>query len=206
MRDLVIGFDLDMTLVDSAEGISEAIVKVCADHGVEISLADALETIGLPLDQVFPVWLPDLPYEQLLDEYRDHYGKFGIPKTVLLPGALESLNAVRELNGKVVVVSAKKADFVQRVLDVVGLEADAIHGYLFAEKKGVVLLEEGALVYVGDHPGDIRAARAANAISVVVPTGPTSIADLQEAGPDKILASLEDFPDWLKANYENLIT
>jgi phosphoglycolate phosphatase len=205
MRELVIGFDLDMTLVDSAEGISEALVKVCADHGVEISLADALETIGLPLDQVFPMWLPDLAYEQLLDEYRDHYGKFGIPKTVLLPGARESLNSIRELNGKIVVVSAKKADFVQRVLDVVGLEADAIHGYLFAEKKGVVLLEENALVYVGDHPGDIRAARAANAISVVVPTGPTSVEDLQDAGPDKVLASLEDFPDWLKTNYEKLI-
>jgi phosphoglycolate phosphatase len=205
MRELVIGFDLDMTLVDSAEGISEALVQVCADHGVEISLADALETIGLPLDQVFPMWLPDLPYEQLLDEYRDHYGKFGIPKTVLLPGARESLNSIRELNGKIVVVSAKKADFVQRVLDVVGLEADAIHGYLFAEKKGVVLLEENALVYVGDHPGDIRAARAANAISVVVPTGPTSVEDLQDAGPDKVLASLEDFPDWLKTNYEKLI-
>ena len=205
MRELVIGFDLDMTLVDSAEGISEALVKVCADHGVEISLADALETIGLPLDQVFPMWLPDLPYEQLLDEYRDHYGKFGIPKTVLLPGARESLNSIRELNGKIVVVSAKKADFVKRVLDVVGLEADAIHGYLFAEKKGVVLLEENALVYVGDHPGDIRAARAANAISIVVPTGPTSVEDLQDAGPDKVLASLEDFPDWLKTNYEKLI-
>jgi phosphoglycolate phosphatase len=205
MRELVIGFDLDMTLVDSAEGISEALVQVCADHGVEISLADALETIGLPLDQVFPMWLPDLPYEQLLDEYRDHYGKFGIPKTVLLPGARESLNSIRELNGKIVVVSAKKADFVQRVLDVVGLEADAIHGYLFAEKKGIVLLEENALVYVGDHPGDIRAARAANAISVVVPTGPTSVEDLQDAGPDKVLASLEDFPDWLKTNYEKLI-
>lgn len=205
MRELVIGFDLDMTLVDSAEGISEALVQVCADHGVEISLADALETIGLPLDQVFPMWLPDMPYEQLLDEYRDHYGKFGIPKTVLLPGARESLNSIRELNGKIVVVSAKKADFVQRVLDVVGLEADAIHGYLFAEKKGVVLLEENALVYVGDHPGDIRAARAANAISVVVPTGPTSVEDLIDSGPDKVLASLEDFPDWLKTNYEKLI-
>lgn len=205
MRELVIGFDLDMTLVDSAEGISEALVQVCADHGVEISLADALETIGLPLDQVFPMWLPDLPYEQLLDEYRDHYGKFGIPKTVLLPGARESLNSIRELNGKIVVVSAKKADFVQRVLDVVGLEADAIHGYLFAEKKGVVLLEESALVYVGDHPGDVRAARAANAISVVVPTGPTSVEDLQDAGPDTVLASLKDFPDWLKTNYEKLI-
>lgn len=204
MRELVIGFDLDMTLVDSAEGISEALVQVCADHGVTISLADALETIGLPLDQVFPLWLPELPYEQLLDEYRAYYGEFGIPKSVLLPGAKESIDAIHNLGGKVVVVSAKKADFVQRVLDVVGLEVESIHGYLFAEKKGAALAQEKALVYVGDHPGDIVAARTAKAFSVVVPTGPTSVEDLIEAGPDKVLASLEEFPDWLKANAQRL--
>ena len=55
---LVVGFDLDMTLVDSAQGISEALVAVCKLHGVEIRLEDALATIGLPLDQVFPMWLP----------------------------------------------------------------------------------------------------------------------------------------------------
>lgn len=201
MSQLVIGFDLDMTLVDSAEGISEALVKVCADHGVTIQLEDAMATIGLPLDQVFPLWLPDLPYEQLLDEYRAYYGEFGIPKSVLLPGAKESIDAIHELGGKVVVVSAKKADFVQRVLDVVGLQADAIHGYLFAEKKGAALLQENALVYVGDHPGDVIAARTANAIAVVVPTGPTTRSELEAAGPDKVLASLEEFPDWLKSKF-----
>ena len=34
VRDvLVVGFDLDMTLVDSAQGISEALVAVCKLHG-----------------------------------------------------------------------------------------------------------------------------------------------------------------------------
>lgn len=198
VRDrLVIGFDLDMTLVDSAQGISEALVAVCLKHGVQIRLEDALATIGLPLDQVFPLWLPDLPYEQLLDEYREHYGQHGIPKTVALPGAEQALAAVKQLHGRTVVVSAKKADFVQRVLDVVGFEVDAIYGYLFAEHKGEVLLKEGAQVYVGDHPGDIAAARAANAISVVVATGPTSEEVLRESSPDVVLTDLTEFPAWL---------
>ncbi|MEY3277941.1 MAG: hypothetical protein RLZZ426_427 [Actinomycetota bacterium] len=198
MKDqLVVGFDLDMTLVDSAQGISEALVAVCALHGVSITIEDAGATIGLPLNMVFPMWLPDLPYEQLLDEYRAHYGVYGIPISTALPGARESVDAVRELGGRVVVVSAKKADFVQRVLDVVEIEVDAIHGYLFAENKGAALIQEGAQIYVGDHPGDIAAARAANAVSVVVPTGPTTEAQLREDNPDVVLASLEDFPGWL---------
>ena len=194
---LVVGLDLDMTLVDSAQGISEALVAVCKLHGVDIRLEDALATIGLPLDQVFPMWLPDLAYEQLLDEYRDHYGKYGIPKSVALPGAADALAAVKALHGRTLVVSAKKADFVQRVLDVVGLEVDAIYGYLFAEHKGEVLLKEGAHVYVGDHVGDIAAARVANAISVVVPTGPTPEAVLREAGADVVLNDLTEFTPWL---------
>ena len=60
----VVGFDLDMTLVDSAEGITDALVKVFADHGVEVSRDDVRNTIGLPLDMVFPMWLPDESYEQ----------------------------------------------------------------------------------------------------------------------------------------------
>ena len=196
-NSLVVGFDLDMTLVDSADGIAEAIVAVCKLHHVVIDEAEARATIGLPLAQVFPIWLPDLPYEQLLDEYRQHYGVYGIPKSIALPGAHQSLEAVHELGGRVVVVSAKKSDFVQRVLDVVGMKVDAIHGYLFAESKGVALIEEGAQVYVGDHPGDIVAARSANALSVVVATGPTSEAELREAHPDVVLPSLEEFPAWL---------
>jgi phosphoglycolate phosphatase len=196
---LVVGFDLDMTLVDSADGIAQAIVAVCELHNVTIDEQEARQTIGLPLAKVFPLWLPDLPYEQLLDEYRAHYGEFGIPKSVALPGAHDALSAVKELGGRVIVVSAKKADFVQRVLDVVKMDVDAIHGYLFAETKGQALIDEGAHVYVGDHPGDITAARVANAMSVVVPTGPTTEGELREAHPDVVLNSLEEFPAWLHA-------
>lgn len=198
MSRLTVGFDLDMTLVDSAEGISEALVAVCALHGVNITYQDAADTIGLPLDMVFPQWLPDLPYEQLLDEYREHYGRFGIPKSRPLPGAAASLDAVRKLGGRVVVVSAKKADFVQRVLDVVDMQADAIHGYLFAERKGQALLDEHASVYVGDHEGDITAARTASAVAVAVATGPTTYEQLQHACPDVLLRDLLEFPAWLE--------
>ena len=193
----VVGFDLDMTLVDSAEGITDALLKVFSDHGVEVTREDVGNTIGLPLDMVFPMWLPDESYEQLLDEYRDHYGKYGIPKSVALPGAHDALAAVHEAGGQVVVVSAKKKDFVDRVIEVVQLDVDRTYGYLFAEHKGVVLREEQAAVYVGDHEGDIRAARAAEAVSFVVTSGPMTRAELEEHRPDVIVSSLVEFRPWL---------
>ena len=195
--EFVVGFDLDMTLVDSAEGITDALLKVFSDHGVELSRDDVGNTIGLPLDMVFPMWLPDESYEQLLDEYRDHYGKYGIPKSVALPGAHDAIAAVHEAGGEVVVVSAKKKDFVDRVIDVVQLDIDRTYGYLFAEHKGAVLREERAAVYVGDHEGDIRAARAAEAVSFVVTSGPMTRAELEEHRPDVIVESLVEFRPWL---------
>lgn len=193
----VVGFDLDMTLVDSAEGIADALVKVFADHGVEVRRDDVLATIGLPLDMVFPLWLPDESYEQLLDEYRDHYGRFGIPKSKLLPGARDAVDAIHERGGRVVVVSAKKKDFVDRVLDVVDLSVEVTYGYLFAEHKGEVLRDEGASVYVGDHEGDIRAARSADALAFIVTTGPMTREELLEHSPDVIVDSLTEFRPWL---------
>lgn len=201
-NQLVVGFDLDMTLVDSSEGIVDSLVHVCHIHGVQISRQDALVTIGLPLDQVFPMWLPDYAYEQLLDEYRDHYGEFGIPKTKPMIGAKDAIEAVHELNGRVVVVSAKKEDFARRVIEVAGLSVEAVHGYLFAEHKGDALRHENAHIYVGDHPGDVLAARSASAISVVVPTGAINEGILREAEPDVVLESLEEFPAWLH-NYQS---
>ncbi len=201
VNQLVVGFDLDMTLVDSSEGIVDALIHVCKIHGVQTSREDALATIGLPLDQVFPMWLPDYAYEQLLDEYRDHYGEYGIPKTKVMPGAKDAISAIHELDGRVVVVSAKKEDFARRVLEVAGLNVEAVHGYLFAEHKGDALRHENAHIYVGDHPGDVKAARAAGAVSVVVPTGPINEGILRESKPDVVLQTLEEFPAWLH-NYQ----
>lgn len=203
---LVVGFDLDMTLVDSAEGIADALVHVCAIHGVIIEKSEALATIGLPLDKVFPLWLEGFEYEQLLDEYRAHYGVYGIPKSTLLPGAKEAIAAVKQLGGKTVVVSAKKKDFVDKVLDVVDLSIDVTYGYLFAEHKGEALRKENAHVYVGDHPGDIQAARAAGARSVVVVTGPSTEEDLRESNPDVLFSSLAEFPEWLRREVDELLS
>jgi phosphoglycolate phosphatase len=195
---LIVGFDLDMTLVDSADGITDALLKVFTDHGVELTREDVRNTIGLPLDMVFPMWLPDESYEQLLDEYRDHYGKYGIPKSVALPGAHDAIAAVHDAGGEVIVISAKKKDFVDRVIEVVQLEVDRTYGYLFAEHKGAVLREERASIYVGDHEGDIRAARAADALAFVVTTGPMTESELVQHNPDVIVPTLVEFRPWLQ--------
>lgn len=54
-------------------------------------------------------------------------------------------------------------------------------------------------MYVGDHTGDVRGARTAEALSVAVTTGPCDADELRAAGADVILQNLTEFPAWLDA-------
>lgn len=194
----VIGFDLDMTLVDSADAIVHCIEHACSAYGVAMDEAWVRSGIGIPLDQVFARELPDVPYDDALQLYRDRYLSHGLAMQELLPAAREVLEAVTADGWRVVVVSAKKGTHVQAVLDVVGLApfVDLVVGERFADGKGESLREEGAEVYVGDHVGDVAGARLAGAVAVAVATGPTPYAELAAAGADVVLDDLTGFLPW----------
>lgn len=192
-----IGFDLDMTLVDSADGIVASVQHVVAQYGVDADGGEIRSTIGLPLDHVFPRWLPDEPYDVLLAAYRAHYREHGIPLTRPMRGAAEAIAMVRSRGEQVLVVTAKYGAVAGLALEAAGLDADVIVGDLFAEGKATALREHAAWAYVGDHPGDIRAARSAGVHSIAVATGPTSLEELHAVEPDVVLPDLTHLPDWL---------
>jgi phosphoglycolate phosphatase len=202
----VVGFDLDMTLVDSADGIAATFAAaVAASPGgedVQITRDDVWPWVGLPLDGLVAALAPKTDPERVIHLYRSRYTEIGVPLTRLLPGAAEALRAVRAAGGRVLVVSAKAEPGVRAVLAHVGLNEtdvfpDVVVGGLFGAAKGERLIVEGADVYVGDHSGDVQAARVAGALSVVVCTGPQSAATLALAGADVILDDLGGFPGWL---------
>jgi phosphoglycolate phosphatase len=194
----VIGFDLDMTLVDSADAIVDSIAHTCRTYGVDIDEAHVRAGVGLPLDRVFPDYIPDVPYPEALEIYRARYLSHGLAMQVLLPGAREALEAVTADGCTILVVSAKKDTHVRAVLEEVGLSAyvDEIVGERFAETKSDALREAGARVYVGDHAGDVLGALGAGAVAVAVATGPTSREALVDAGADVVLDDLLGFVDW----------
>ena len=192
-----VGFDLDMTLVDSADGIVTSVQYVLEQYGIQAEGDDIRSTIGLPLDHVFPRWLSDEPYDVLLAAYRAHYREHGIPLTLPMPGAREAIDAVRSHGDRVLVVTAKYGAVAGLALEAAGLDADEIVGDLFAEAKGDALRQHAAWAYVGDHPGDIRAARHAGVHAIAVATGPTSWQELSEAGADVVFDDLHGLPSWL---------
>ena len=194
----MVGFDLDMTLVDSRDGITFTIEKVLDELNIQVPRAEIFQTIGIPLWDAFAMWMSSEQIDPAVARYREVYKKIGIPITTVMPGARESIAAIRNAGGRVMVVSAKIAGAVQIIVDLLNLPIDVVRGDLFAEAKASALLEEGAVIYVGDHTADVRGAKAARAVSVAVATGPCSADELRLEGADVVLVDLTAFPSWLE--------
>ncbi|MDB1088127.1 haloacid dehalogenase-like hydrolase [Streptomyces sp. ACA25] len=192
-----VGFDLDMTLIDSRPGIHAAYRELSAATGVHIDADLAVSRLGPPLEHELAHWFPAGEVPVVADRYRELYVEHAIEPTFALPGAREAIAAVQGHGGRAVVVTAKHGVNAKLHLDHLGLAADALIGSLWAEAKGEALREHGAQVYVGDHVADVRGARAAGALALAVPTGPCDAAELRAAGADVVLRDLTELPRWL---------
>jgi phosphoglycolate phosphatase len=194
----VVGFDLDMTLVDSRPGIAATLLVLAQETGAPVATDEMLDALlrrnlDLEFGERFD---PDVAV-RWADRFRELYVVHGVPGTHLLPGARESIAAVQELGGRSIVITAKYEPNARRCLAQVGLEVDAVFGWRYADAKGDTLRDENALVYVGDTPNDVWAATRAGAHMVAVTTGPHPEDELRAAGASTVLDSLVHFPEWL---------
>ncbi|GGR65757.1 hydrolase [Streptomyces roseolus] len=196
---LTVGFDLDLTLLDTRPGIRATFLAFAEKYGVELDADLVVTRLGPPLEHEMAHWVPAGQVTEMTARYRALYPEYAIEPTVPMPGARDALDAVREAGGRTVVVTAKNGPHAALHFAHLGIEPDAIAGRLFAEAKAEALREYGASVYVGDHVGDVRGAKAAGALSVAVATGPCGPEELREAGADVVLKDLTDFRAWWKA-------
>jgi phosphoglycolate phosphatase len=196
---LTVGFDLDLTLVDSHERIISAYIRALGDLGVEVSSEDLEPHLGMPLANTAAAVGAAVDADALVLRYRHYYDEADAPRTLPMPGALEALRCVRAAGGRTVVVSAKFTPAVHNALAEAGLTdlVDVVYGELFARDKASALIAEGASIYVGDHPGDMAAAHAAGAYAVGVTTGANDEVALLAAGADCALPDLDAFVGWL---------
>lgn len=194
---LTVGFDLDMTLIDSRPGIGECYRALSERTGVAIDCDLAVTRLGPPLEEEIANWFPARDVAAVAELYRSMYPEHAVAGTVMMPGARRAVEAVQAAGGRAVVVTAKYEPNAKLHLTHLGIPADAVVGNLWAERKAEALREYRADIYVGDHVGDVRGARTAQALSVAVATGPCSAAELREAGADVVLEDLTSFPEWL---------
>ncbi|WP_328340669.1 HAD family hydrolase [Micromonospora sp. NBC_00421] len=194
MSALMVGFDLDMTLIDSRPGIAAAYRALTARTGVPVDAELAVSRLGPPLRTELAHWFPAERVEEAVTAYRELYPAYAITPTVPMPGAREAVDAVHAHGGRVMVVTSKIGRLARLHLDHLGLAVDELAGDLFAEEKATSLREHGAALYVGDHVADMAAAGAAGIPGVGVATGPCPADELRAAGAQVVLDDLTGFP------------
>jgi len=195
---LTVGFDLDMTLVDSRPGIRASMDALSRETGVRIDVDVVLSRLGPKLEWELAQWFPPGQVDQMCERYRGYYWHHCVGSgTVALAGARRALSAVRAHDGRVIVVTAKAQQLASRCLDAVGLHADHVVGHVHGDEKRDALVAHAAGIYVGDTVTDIRSALDAAAIAVGVTTGPDTMSALVGAGADVVFDSLDPFPAWL---------
>lgn len=195
---LVVGFDLDMTLVDSRPGIVTTLEALCRELDAEIDAQVVVNRLGPKLEDELAEWLPPDQVLPAADRYRELYAELGIAGTELLPGAADAVAAVHEAGGRTLVVTAKYEPNAHLCLAHVGLEVGRVFGWRHGPGKGETLAEEGAAAYVGDTPPDMAGALVAEAFAIGVTSGPHGADELSDAGADLVLTSLVEFRPWLE--------
>lgn len=193
-----LGFDLDLTLIDARPGMVALLGRLSAETGIDLDAGYFAANLGPPVDDLLRgAGAPEPLIPRLADRYRELYPEIALPATVAMPGAVAALDAVQRRGDQVLVVTGKHPPNAARHLRALGWSVDALAGGLWSTGKADALREHGAVAYVGDHVGDMRGARAAQAVAVGVATGPCSEDELWAAGAEFVLPDLTCFPDWL---------
>ncbi|MCW2748899.1 MAG: haloacid dehalogenase [Aeromicrobium sp.] len=192
-----IGFDLDMTLIDSRPGIKAVYERLAAESGAEIDTELVVSRLGPPVELELANWVPGAEVTRWADRYRELYPSVALPLIEVLPGAHAAVEAANLL-GRTIVITAKHGPNAQLHIDRLGLPIGEVFGRAWREGKADVLRAQSAVAYVGDHVHDMEAAQLVGVPGVGVATGPSSADELREAGATVVLTSLEDFPAWLE--------
>ena len=161
-----VGFDLDLTLINSRPAIMAAWSAVAEELGVHIDLAEVDTRMGIKLEDEVSYWFPADGHQAAADSYRRHYVRLAPTMTFPLPGAAEALAAVqpggrarRHHHGQAPGLGGSRAWRPS------ALAADEVFTHVHGPEKAAVLARIGAAVYVGDTPADMAAARGGGAVA-----------------------------------------
>lgn len=208
MQKKLLIFDLDGTLIDSAEDIVQTMNRMVERQGEQPIPADLIRArIGEGLLQLMKDLFPQRSdWSELIKEFRKIYIQEGMQHTTIYPGAVEFL---RSWQGEIALVTNKSEEPTHHVLKILGLNQlpwkSILAGDSLAERKPhplplLTTLERlghhaDAALMIGDAYPDMLAAQSAGMESIAVTFGYTSIEELQRYQPVAFLQSYHDLAE-----------
>lgn len=200
-------FDLDGTLTDPAEGITNSVCYALKKCGIESEPAKELRFIGPPLHKSFQMFYGMSEDESFraVEYYREYYRPAGIFENRLYDGIPEILDRLKRKGYELAVASSKPEVFVNQILEHFGI-ADRFEQVVGSEldgrrtDKAEVIREALARLeavpddccMIGDRLHDIEGAHKVGMLAAGVTWGYGSEEELKSAKADVIVRSLEE--------------
>jgi phosphoglycolate phosphatase len=202
--------DLDGTLTDPGLGITRCLEHALSALGQPVP-GTLTWCVGPPLRATFAQLLGSADPEVLdraIGLYRERFVSVGMFENAVYPGVVAGLQELRHAGHQLRVVTSKPHVYARRILDHFAL-SDAfvsIHGSElsgeFADKADLIRhvlsteLFEDRPHMVGDRRHDIEAAHANSLPGVGVLWGYGSGAELEAAGADTLVQSMDQLCEW----------
>ncbi len=216
MRFRYILFDLDGTLTDPKEGITRCVQYALAHFGIEEPDLNRLTCfIGPPLVDSFMEFY-GFSREQAKEaqaQYRERFAEKGIFENRVLPGIPELLARLQEAGAVVALATSKPEVFAVKILERYGLLPyfDQVAGCGLDGSLGTKaeVIEEvfrrlqlprearDQAVMIGDRKHDVAGAKACGIASLGVRLGYAAEGELEAAGADYILDTVEELERFL---------
>lgn len=207
-------FDLDGTLIDSAEGITRSVSYAFEQLGHPVpSQAELRGWIGPALRTSFlPLLGDEARVEQAVALYLERYSREGWTEHSVYDGVAEMLDAVHGAGHRLAVVTAKNEDNARKILgglpfgdrfdDVIGSTRDGRLTHkvdLIGEALRRFELSAEQCLMIGDRRMDIEGALQHGMGNIGVLWGFGSEQELREAGAQRLAAAPTQLPGLLAA-------
>jgi phosphoglycolate phosphatase len=185
----VVGFDLDLTLLDTREAALVALRATDPGLPAAVDLARCLVSTA-ELRAELGRHLPAERLDEALRRYSAAAAAEGPARVRAMPGAAEALAQVRRYGGRAVVITGRRPDGAAAYLRAAGLAVDLLVGGVAGPEKVRHMRRHALDAYLGDHPLDMAAAAAAGVFGVGVTTGYAAADSLHAAGARLVVPSL----------------
>lgn len=209
-------FDLDGTLTDPKEGITNSVAYALVAFGIHEDPDRLTPFIGPPLiDSFMEFYHFDLPTAQkAVEKYREYFSQKGIFENKVFSGSQPLLAQLKAAGKTVCLATSKPEVFARQILEHFHMDGyfDEIVGSCLdgtRTKKGEVIGEafarlgescpdKACCVMVGDRLHDIHGAQENGLDSIGVTFGYGSVEELTQAGATHIAHSFEELAQLLR--------
>ena len=213
MFDLIL-FDLDGTLTDPKEGITNCVKYALKHFDIEENdEATLLKFIGPPLYDSFReiYGFSHDDANTCVEKYRERYSVTGLFENAVLDGAVEILKSLKEAGKTISLATSKPTVFAEKIVEKYGLlkyldyviGADLNGGINYKDEVINEVLKTAKpedlskVVIIGDRLHDVLGAKKCGIASIGVKCGYAEVNELEDAGADFIFENLYEVKDFL---------